>query len=81
MIFKVCRVIGISETEFFNFSGTERVKNVNKFRKQKAETLVIRRTQSSESKFLFSGDLKLKKHELNLEGFSGLLQSLNSQVS
>ena len=36
----------ISKTEFFNFSGTERVKNFNKFRKQETEILVIKRTQS-----------------------------------
>ena len=34
LIFKVCGVIGISEIEFFNFSGTERVKKVNELRKQ-----------------------------------------------
>ena len=26
LMFKVCGIIGISKTEFFNFSGTERVK-------------------------------------------------------
>ena len=42
-MFKVCGIIGISKIEFFNFSFTERVKNVNKFRKQKAEILVIKK--------------------------------------
>ena len=45
------------------------VKNVSKFRKQKTKILVIERTQYSGLKLLFSDDLKLKKHQLNLEDF------------
>ena len=30
LIFKVCVIIGISKIEFFNFSGTEKVKPENK---------------------------------------------------
>ena len=29
LMFKVCVIVGISKIEFFNFSGTERVKEVN----------------------------------------------------
>ena len=34
LMFKVCGIIGISKIEFFNFSGTERVKQ-NKIKKNK----------------------------------------------
>ena len=30
LVFKVCGIIGISKIEFFNFSGTERVKQYQK---------------------------------------------------
>ena len=30
LMFKVCVIIGISKIEFFNFSGTERVKEIKK---------------------------------------------------
>ena len=32
LIFKVCVIIGISKIEFFNFSGTEKVKPENKWK-------------------------------------------------
>ena len=44
-MFNVCGIIEISKIELFNFSGTERVKNVNKIREQKTDILVTKRTQ------------------------------------
>ena len=36
LMFKVCRIIGISKNEFFNFSGTERIKdNKQKTKKER----------------------------------------------
>ena len=70
LIFKVCGIIGISKIEFFSFTGSEKVKMLTvKVRKQKTQILVIKRTQSGESKLIFSDDLKLRKHELNSKGF------------
>ena len=70
LIFKVCRIIGISKIEFFRFTGSEEVKMLTeKVRKQKTQILVIKRTQSGESKFLFSDGLKLRKQEWNSNGF------------
>ena len=37
LVFKVCGIIGISEIEFFNFSGTERVKQNQKNFKNHSE--------------------------------------------
>ena len=56
------------------------VKNVSKFRKQKTKILVIERTQYSELKLLFSDDLKLKKHQLNLEDFFNCCSSLTGRL-
>ena len=70
LIFKVCGIIGISKIEFFSFTGSEKVKMLTeKVRKQKTQIFVIKRTQSGESKLIFSDDLKLRKHELNSKGF------------
>ena len=66
----------VSKVEFFNFSGTESVKKVKKFRKQ---ILVIKSTQRWELKLLFRDDLKIKKNELNLEGFFDYCSSLTGR--
>ena len=77
LIFKVCGIIGISKIEFFSFTGSEKVKMLTeKVRKQKTQILVIKRTQSGESKLIFSDDLKLRKHELNSKGFFNWCSSL-----
>lgn len=70
LMFKVSGSFGISKIEFFSFTGSEMVKMLTeKFRKQKTQIFVIKRTQSGESKLLFSDGLKLRKHELNLRFF------------
>ena len=61
-----------------NFLKTVTVKKMltEKVRKQKTQILVIKRTQSGESKLIFSDDLKLRKHELNSKGFFNWCSSL-----
>ena len=59
LVFKVCRIIGISEIEFFNFSSNDRVKQNKKKLKTIRNKSINFQAISTKSKQFFGFSLKI----------------------